>query len=207
MAPSYTASTASRRQTVWPRFPAATTRSNPPGCDAGLGAALPGDLGPPVVRQERDLGVAPAAAQPSAEDQAAEAEKMRLAQQARQAAEAGVFFQLSKQDASPSPAATPPAPAQGAPAGPPTATNPRLSLDPVRDQNDQQRKLDFINEKQDDRAIYNPHGVQTPVSPYEVLAGTIIPASLITGVNSDLPGLVTAQVTENIFILSRAVPC
>ena len=124
---------------------------------------------------------------------------MRLAQQARQAAEAGVFFQLSKQDASPSPAATPPAPAQGAPAGPPTATKPRLSLDPVRDQNDQQRKLDFIHEKQDDRAIYNPHGVQTPVSPYEVLAGKTIPASLITGVNSDLPGLVTAQVTENIF--------
>jgi type IV secretion system protein VirB10 len=29
-------------------------------------------------------------------------------------------------------------------------------------------------------------------------AGTIIPASLITGLNSDLPGMVVAQVTENV---------
>jgi len=32
-----------------------------------------------------------------------------------------------------------------------------------------------------------------------VQAGTIIPASLITGIRSDLPGQITAQVTENVF--------
>ena len=38
-----------------------------------------------------------------------------------------------------------------------------------------------------------------PASPYELLAGTIIPASLITGLNSDLPGQVIAQVTQNLY--------
>ncbi len=74
----------------------------------------------------------------------------------------------------------------------------RLNLDPARDQNDQQRKLDFLHSKTE-KSIYNPHALQTPVSPYEVLAGTIISASLITGLNSDLPGLVTAQITENVY--------
>src|SRR3546814_1463150 len=31
------------------------------------------------------------------------------------------------------------------------------------------------------------------------MAGSVIAASLITGINSDLPGLVTAQVTENVY--------
>ena len=51
--------------------------------------------------------------------------------------------------------------------------------------------------------VYNPHSLQRPVSPYQVMAGTIIPASLITGLNSDLPGQVIGQVigqvTENVF--------
>ena len=39
----------------------------------------------------------------------------------------------------------------------------------------------------------------TTTSPYEVKAGTIIPAVLITGINSDLPGMITAQVREQVF--------
>jgi type IV secretion system protein VirB10 len=38
-----------------------------------------------------------------------------------------------------------------------------------------------------------------PPSPYLLAAGSIIPGSLITGLSSDLPGLVTAQVTQNVF--------
>lgn len=41
--------------------------------------------------------------------------------------------------------------------------------------------------------------VQSPLSPFEIKAGTIIPASLITGINSDLPGEIIAQVSENVF--------
>lgn len=31
------------------------------------------------------------------------------------------------------------------------------------------------------------------------MAGSVISASLITGINSDLPGLVVAQVTEDVY--------
>jgi type IV secretion system protein TrbI len=41
--------------------------------------------------------------------------------------------------------------------------------------------------------------VRGSVSPYEVKAGTIIPGVLLTGVNSDLPGQLVAQVREPVF--------
>lgn len=64
--------------------------------------------------------------------------------------------------------------------------------------NQQHRKEAFLGEAVD-RDIYNPHRLQSPVSPFQVMAGTIIPASLITGLSSDLPGQVIAQVTENVY--------
>ena len=42
-------------------------------------------------------------------------------------------------------------------------------------------------------------GFSRPASPFIIQAGTIIPAALITGIRSDLPGQITAQVTEAIF--------
>lgn len=47
--------------------------------------------------------------------------------------------------------------------------------------------------------IYNPHSLRMPISTYQIMAGTIISASLITELNSDLPGQVIAQVTENVY--------
>lgn len=41
--------------------------------------------------------------------------------------------------------------------------------------------------------------LRAPVSPYEVKAGTIIPAVLLTGINSDLPGQLIGQVRESVF--------
>ena len=73
-----------------------------------------------------------------------------------------------------------------------------LGLDLQSDQNLQGRKLDFLNQDVD-ADIYNPHTLQDPASPYQVMAGTTIAASLVTGVNSDLPGRVIAQVTENVY--------
>lgn len=37
------------------------------------------------------------------------------------------------------------------------------------------------------------------VSPYVLPAGTLIPCTLISGINSDLPGNITASVTENVY--------
>ena len=160
-----------------------------------LGPKLPGDLGPGIVQRERQLGIAPAG--PNAEDEAARAERLRLAQQAEQAREAGVFFQIAQRNRGASTGATPASTAatQTSGAG---ANATHLNLDLTRDQNDQQRKLDFVSQAAA-RSIYNDHALQTPASPYEVLAGTVIAASLLTGLNSDLPGAVTAQVTENVY--------
>jgi len=169
-----------------------------------LGPPLPGDVGPPVVGMERDLGITPPATpafRPNAEDDAARAERLRLARQARQARESGVFFQISARDQT-GRASTLPAAGQGASSSAAVdmaqSDARRLQLDPERDQNYQGRKLDFLKQKVD-RDVYNPHLLQDPASPYQVMAGAVIPASLVTGINSDLPGLVIAQVTENVY--------
>ncbi|WPZ35864.1 TrbI/VirB10 family protein [Thalassobaculum sp. OXR-137] len=154
-----------------------------------LGPPLPGDLGRPILERQRQLGIAPGGAELSAAEQ-------RLAQQAIQAKESGVFFRIENRHQRSAPTATP-QPTQMAAATVSPDTD-RLTLDPERDQNNQQRKLDFLNQ-QDTGGIYNPHALQTPASPHQVMAGSVIAASLITGINSDLPGLVVAQVTENLY--------
>jgi type IV secretion system protein VirB10 len=63
---------------------------------------------------------------------------------------------------------------------------------------DQTRKLTFLKAGTE-KDVYNQHGLQTPVSTYQLMAGTVISASLITGLNSDLPGFVIAQVTEHVY--------
>jgi type IV secretion system protein TrbI len=68
----------------------------------------------------------------------------------------------------------------------------------TEDGNLQARKLTFA--ASEGRAqTRNPNTIEPPVSPYQVMAGTVIPASLITGINSDLPGVVIAQVTQPVF--------
>lgn len=175
-----------------------------------LGPPLPGDLGPAVTHVEQNLGIPPQAPQnyglrPDPEEDAARAERMRLARQAQEAAESKVFFVIAAQPGQAAAANTPTSASRvaaasagnsGTVAG---ATSGDLGLDPDRDPSNQQHKLELLNAKQDDSAIYNPHGLEQPVSPYEVMAGTVIAASLITGLNSDLPGLVIAQVTEDVY--------
>jgi len=155
-----------------------------------LGPPLPGDLGRPILERQRQLGIAPGGPELSAEEE-------RLAQQAIHAKESGVFFRIENRPRQDAPAAA----GQSRPMAATKAASPganRLTLDPERDQNNQQRKLDFLSER-DTGGIYNPHALQTPASPYQVMAGSVIAASLITGINSDLPGLVVAQLTENVY--------
>lgn len=159
-----------------------------------LGPALPGDVGPAELRARNDMGIGPSGI---TENDSARAEEMHQAQMARQAREGNVFFQIhSGQTGSPDRTMG----STEAPTQSDTTYVPenRLALDPLRDQNDQQRKLDFVNARVE-RSIYNPHAIQDPVSPYEVMAGTLISASLITGLDSDLPGLVVAQVTQHVY--------
>ncbi|MEY9460482.1 TrbI/VirB10 family protein [Bradyrhizobium ottawaense] len=62
----------------------------------------------------------------------------------------------------------------------------------------QDRKRAFINASVDRRTV-SPDRITRPASPYVLQAGTVIPGALITGIRSDLPGQITAQVTENVF--------
>ena len=78
------------------------------------------------------------------------------------------------------------------------ATNSASSSDETFAQNGQDRKLLFVNAPIDRRTT-TPDRLSGPASPFVIQAGSIIPAALITGIRSDLPGQITAQVTENIF--------
>ena len=66
------------------------------------------------------------------------------------------------------------------------------------DLNNQDGKQLFLKKTtQDDD--YLERVKKKPRCPYEVKAGSYIPAALVTGINSDLPGSVNAQVTENVY--------
>ncbi|WKW52038.1 TrbI/VirB10 family protein [Rhodomicrobium lacus] len=62
----------------------------------------------------------------------------------------------------------------------------------------QDRQLAFLNAAADRRTV-TPDRVAPPASPFVLQAGAVIPAALITGIRSDLPGQIAAQVTEPIY--------
>ncbi|MBP1886561.1 IncP-type conjugal transfer protein TrbI [Sinorhizobium mexicanum] len=66
------------------------------------------------------------------------------------------------------------------------------------DPNGQTSKEDFFNQDIKDLG-YLPNQVVKQISPYELKRGSVVPATLITGLNSDLPGRITAQVSQNVF--------
>lgn len=65
-------------------------------------------------------------------------------------------------------------------------------------QNRQDQKEAFLA-KGGDAATRNAGSLQPAASPYTVMAGTIIPAALVTGINSDLPGEIIAEVTQPVY--------
>lgn len=68
----------------------------------------------------------------------------------------------------------------------------------MADPNNQQGKISFLNQDITD-AGYLPNQVVAQISPFELKRGSMIPATLITGINSDLPGRITAQVRQNVY--------
>ena len=95
------------------------------------------------------------------------------------------------------------APGQAAEGGASTpsleGTAPQASAgDDLSIQNGQSHKERFLN-GHIDQAIYSPQRVQMPRSPYQLMAGSVIAAALITALKSDLPGQVVAQVTEDVY--------
>lgn len=167
-----------------------------------LGEPLPGDLGPAILKAQRAGEANGAGAYGPAQGA-----RMAGVRDAEEAAKSGVFFRGgSASKAAPtvqSPAAVEPlaggnqafnpmraAMASAAPAAAPA--------DPTAVQNRQDQKEAFMA-KSGDGATRNPAALQLPASPYQVMAGTVIPAALVTGINSDLPGQVIASVTEAVY--------
>ncbi|KRE12634.1 conjugal transfer protein TraI [Bosea sp. Root483D1] len=144
-----------------------------------LGAPLPGDLGKPIL----DAGVAPPAVAMPAVD---EAEQRRKAEE--EAARTSTVFFQSRAGA---PATT------GTPGGTPNLAGLDFTGQPGQ-QGGQDKQLAFLNASVDRRTT-SPDRLMAPVSPFVLQAGAVIPAALITGIRSDLPGQITAQVTEHIY--------
>ncbi|MDP2330711.1 MAG: TrbI/VirB10 family protein [Reyranella sp.] len=143
-----------------------------------LGPPLPGDLGRPVVAAQGQTG-------PSSPD----AEQQRRAQET-ESARVSRLFAPGNRPQQPVGAASTPSQASMSGSMPPT--------DEASIQNGQDRKLAFLNAPADRRTT-SPDRLARPASPYVLQAGTVIPAALVTGLRSDLPGQITAQVTENVY--------
>jgi type IV secretory pathway VirB10-like protein len=162
-----------------------------------LGPPLPGDLGRPILDHQRSIGAAPGASGDDAVQravQAAEAERQRLAAERVAARESGIMMQVADRSGAGTTLSQPAI----AVVGNPGEARSQAAIDLARDPNGQQRKADFLRGSVDEN-VTNPHRLIEPVSPFTLSAGSVISASLITGLNSDLPGLVTAQVSENAY--------
>ena len=66
-------------------------------------------------------------------------------------------------------------------------------------QNMQGEKNTFLQGSQTPGNNTLQNSVQNPASPYMIMSGSVIPATLITGINSDLPGQIQAIVSQNIY--------
>ncbi|HEX4693645.1 TrbI/VirB10 family protein [Sphingomonas sp.] len=158
-----------------------------------LGPPLPGDLGRPILDRQRQLGgqpMPPVAGPGRAVDDA----RQRKADDLKAARQSGLLVQTSDRGLT-ADAGPPIAPSANAPA---SDVAPKVTLDPDRDPNGQQRKTEFT-QSTDKAGDTNPYRLAASPSPFTLAAGSVIAGSLITGLRSDLPGLVTAQVTERVY--------
>ncbi|AGE91749.1 TrbI/VirB10 family protein [Photobacterium damselae] len=62
---------------------------------------------------------------------------------------------------------------------------------------DQDTKLAFLEKDRTNTYLHATR--ETPLSPYELSIGTLIPAAMIGGINSDLPGQIVATITQNVY--------
>ncbi|MEM9054633.1 MAG: TrbI/VirB10 family protein [Pseudomonadota bacterium] len=184
----------------------------PPAPSIPIGPPMSGDLGSTILAAERELGIQPEFVttyendfRPNPVDEAARAKRMREAAMAEEAAKAPVFFQLqstvrSGQTDSTGRASRDPGFELGSELLALAAKPPNLTagFGAPSDPNLQSRKSAFASEAATSD-IYNPSRLHDPGSPYQVMAGTLISASLITGINSDLPGTIIAQVTQPVY--------
>jgi type IV secretion system protein TrbI len=159
-----------------------------------LGPPLPGDLGRPILNAQNQGQPVPPTG-PLPQPGVTPEEQRRL--QEIEAARLSKLF-ASTQFRAVMPSLPPPATAGTTPGTTLAVPAEAPPVDPNAVQNMQDRKLAFVSGPVDRRTV-SADRLANPASPYVVQAGTIIPAALITGIHSDLPGQVTAQVTEHVY--------
>ncbi len=159
-----------------------------------LGPALPGDLGRPILKaqEEGKPVVVPTIQTPRADPE----EQRRLAE--IEAARVAKLFTDSRGVRTDNNQALDTRKSTTDPNAMLTQPEVTPPLDTGSAQNMQDRKLAFVNADAD-RQTVSPDRVQEKASPYVLQAGSVIAAALITGIKSDLPGSITAQVTENVY--------
>jgi type IV secretory pathway VirB10-like protein len=151
-----------------------------------LGPPLPGDLGRPILNAGaagNTTIVGASASDPEAQRRAQEGEAARVSR---------LFAQTNERERPITPIA--PTTISAADAGVVAAP----SVDAGSAQNMQDHKTAFLTASADRRTVSSDRLAKL-ASPYIVQAGTVIPAALITGLRSDLPGQITAQVTEAVY--------
>ena len=162
-----------------------------------LGPPLPGDWAPAALQAERSSEL-PSGNLPPIQG----IDRQRTAEDL---ARSSVFFQTSSAgkagiDANAASISVAPTASMGEANPMATPASPTVAQpgDLTTIQNRQDQKEAFLT-KAGDGATRNTGELQAPASPYTVIAGTIIPAALVTGINSDLPGQVIATVTQPIY--------
>jgi type IV secretory pathway VirB10-like protein len=157
-----------------------------------LGPPLPGDLGRPILSaQNRGQPVGtPGAPGPAP---GISEEEQRRRQEIDSARTSRLFSatenrSVATSGSEPAAATTPPATNLASLGLAPQPATPTA----------QDRQTAFLNATADRKTVAADR-VAAPASPNILQAGAVIPAALITGIRSDLPGQITAQVTENVY--------
>lgn len=156
-----------------------------------LGPPLPGDLGGPILAAQQrgeQVTLPPVGTQaPAPQANAADVSRQQ-AHQEREAARASSLFLRDGSAATAAAAATQ------------TGT---IGLEPEAGANGQAStaaptaQQAFLQTSK--RSPVSMERLSLPLSPATLQAGSIIPAALITGIRSDLPGTITAQVSQNVY--------
>ncbi|MER8900616.1 TrbI/VirB10 family protein [Mesorhizobium sp. M0772] len=155
-----------------------------------LGPPLPGDLGRPILNAQNG---GPANGAPSSGSVGPDPEEQRREQELEAARTARLFASTQTRPAS-----------DATVARATTDTMPQTDLANLglasqsATPSAQDRQLAFLDQPPDKRTVSSDR-VAAPASKNVLQAGAVIAAALITGIRSDLPGQITAQVTENVY--------
>ena len=163
-----------------------------------LGPPLPGDLGKPILERQQQMLAQPPSPEVQRAAQEVDAQRQQLKAEGKAARESGLLAHSSNDEGGIASSAGPASSLEVRTEEPAPTEAGHVALDAANDPNGQQRKSDFLKAA-DQQGDVDPHRMMPAPSPYTLSAGSVIAASLITGLHSDLPGLVTAQVTENVY--------